>query len=72
MLEGLMQNDFQMTIPAIARRLDTCYGDSEVITLREDGPDHVDFATVSERVSRLAHSLNRLGIQPGDRVGTFA
>ncbi|MFN8150659.1 MAG: long-chain fatty acid--CoA ligase [Solirubrobacterales bacterium] len=72
MLEGLMQNDFQLTIPAIARRLDSCYGDSEVITLREDGPDHVDFATVSERVSRLARALDTFGIEPGDRVGTFA
>lgn len=72
MLEGLMQNDFQLTIPAIARRLESCYGDSEVITLREDGPAHASFATVSERVSALARALDRLGIEAGDRVATFA
>ena len=72
MLEGLMQNDFQLTVPAIARRLESCYGDAEVITLREDGPDHVTYAAVAERVSRLARALGRLGVEPGDRVGTFA
>ena len=49
MLEGLMQNDFQLTIPAIARRLDDLYGDGEVITLHEDGPQHTTYAEVSAR-----------------------
>jgi fatty-acyl-CoA synthase len=30
------------------------------------------FEQVSERVDRLARALGRLGIEPGDRVGTFA
>ncbi len=67
-----MQNDFQLTVPAIARRLAGCYGDREVITLREDGPDHVTYAAVDERVARLARALDALGVQPGERVGTFA
>jgi fatty-acyl-CoA synthase len=72
MLEGLMQNDYQLTIPAIARRLDSCYGDREVITLREDGPAHSTYSQVSERVARLTRVLEHLGVQPGERVGTFA
>jgi acyl-CoA synthetase (AMP-forming)/AMP-acid ligase II len=72
MLEGLMQNDFQLTVPAIGRRLESSYGDSEVITLREDGPDHVSYGAIAERVSRLGRALDRLGVEPGERVGTFA
>jgi fatty-acyl-CoA synthase len=71
-LEGLMQNDFQLTVPAIARRLESCYGDREVVTLKEDGPAHTTYADVSQRVSRLARALKRLGVEPGERVGTFA
>ncbi len=72
MLQGLMQDDFQLTIPAIARRLQSCYSDREIVTLREDGPDHVTYEAVGERVSRLARALDRLGVAPGERVGTFA
>lgn len=72
MLKGLMQNDFQLTVPAIARRLESCYGDGEVVTLRDDGPAHASYAEVAERVSRLARALRSLGVEPGERVGTFA
>ena len=72
MLQGLMQDDFELTIDAIRRRLDGCYGDAEVITLREDGPDHSSYREVAGRVHRLAHALDRLGVSAGDRVGTFA
>ena len=30
------------------------------------------FADVSRRIDRLARVLERLGVEPGDRVGTFA
>ena len=33
MLEGLMQNDFQLTVSAMRRRLRTCYARQEVVTL---------------------------------------
>jgi fatty-acyl-CoA synthase len=72
MLDGLSQDEYGLTIPAIASRLASCYGDREVITLREDGPDHVTYAAVSERTNRLARALGRLGVSAGDRVGTFA
>ena len=61
-LEGLMQDDPQLTITAIVERMRTCYGDGEVVTLHE----------VAERADRLQHALARLGVESGDRVGTFA
>ncbi len=67
-----MQDDFELTIGAIRRRLDGIYGDGEVVTLREDGPDHSSYREVGERVNGLARVLERLGVGAGDRVGSFA
>ena len=74
MLEGLMQNDFQLTVGAIRRRMAACYGDREVVTLQEDPgkPARATYAQVAERVDRLGRVLERLGVEQGDRVGTFA
>src|SRR5262245_9547013 len=71
-LDGLMQDDFRLTSPASASRMRSCYGDSEVVTLQEDGPAHAPYAEVAERTDRLARALEGLGVKPGDRVGTFA
>ena len=43
----------------------------EVITFTGTGTRHVRFAEVAQRVRCLAAALQRLGIRPGDRVGTF-
>ncbi len=72
MLEGLMQDDFQLTLNHIRRRLTVGHGDAQVVTLTADGPVSVSFAETSRRIDRLARVLERLGIEPGDRVGTFA
>jgi fatty-acyl-CoA synthase len=71
MLEGLMQNDFQLTVGAMRRRLRSCYPHQEVVTLEDDGPVRATYAEVSERVDRLGRVLERLGVQRGDRVATF-
>ncbi len=72
MLEGLMQDDFQLTLNHIRRRLTVGHGDAKVVTLTADGPVSTTFADTSRRIDRLARVLERLGIEQGDRVGTFA
>jgi len=47
------------------------YADSEVITVLDDGYRVQTFAQVADRARRLASALGELGIEPGDRVGTF-
>ena len=71
MLEGLMQNDFQLTVNAMRRRLRTCYPRQEVVTLEDGGPVRATYAEVADRVDRLGRVLERLGVQQGDRIGTF-
>jgi fatty-acyl-CoA synthase len=72
-LPGLMQDDFPLTLHHIRRRMTTCSPDAKVITLAEPGRvESATFAEVSERIDRLARVLGRLGVEPGQRVGTFA
>jgi acyl-CoA synthetase (AMP-forming)/AMP-acid ligase II len=72
MLEGLMQNDFQLTVGAMRRRLRSCYADQEVVTLESDGPVRATYSQVADRVDRLGRVLDRLKVKRGDRVATFA
>jgi fatty-acyl-CoA synthase len=72
-LAGLMQDDFPLTVHHIRRRMKTCSPDAQVLTLREPGVvERRSFAETSERVDRLARVLGGLGVEQGQRVGTFA
>jgi fatty-acyl-CoA synthase len=72
MLPGLMQDDFPLTLHHILRRMRSSSPDALVLTLTEAGAVRTTFGEVSERVDRLARALGRLGVEQGDRVGTFA
>jgi fatty-acyl-CoA synthase len=72
-IAGLMQDDFPLTLHHILRRLR--YGDpqAEVVTLGEEGArTRMSYGESAERIDRLARVLARLGVEQGDRVGTFA
>ncbi len=64
--------DFQLTVPAIFRHGRSVYSSSEVVTFEGDHCRRATFAEVGDRTERLAAALRRLGINEGDRVGTFA
>jgi fatty-acyl-CoA synthase len=70
MFESTMQ-DFPLTIGMILRHGQTVYGDSEVVTFEGESSRRVRYCDVAERVERLAAALARLGVERGDRVGTF-
>jgi fatty-acyl-CoA synthase len=67
-----MQDDFQLTVQHILRRMRSPYADAEVVTLTSDGTVRTSLGETADRVDRLARVLGRLGVKPGDRVGTFA
>jgi fatty-acyl-CoA synthase len=73
MLQGLMQDDFQLTLNHIRRRMRSCNLGAELVTLTDDGSvkraTHVE---LTDRIDRLARALGRLGVQQGDRVASFA
>jgi fatty-acyl-CoA synthase len=72
MLEGLMQDDFQLTLRHPLRRMRECHPAAQVVTLTPAGSVRASFGEVCARVDRLAHALRRLGVEQGDRVATFA
>ncbi len=72
-LLGLMQDDFPLTLHHILRRLRSSDPRAEVVTLGEQGRrTRMTYGESAERIDRLARVLGGLGIQQGDRVGTFA
>jgi fatty-acyl-CoA synthase len=67
-----MQDDYRLTITAILRHGSRVYGTSECVTWLGDGSvRRATYAEVARNAERLAAALTRLGVQNGDRVGTF-
>ena len=64
-------SDFQLTIGSIFEHGVRVHAESEVVTWMGDHARRATFREVGHRVRRLARALQRLGISPGDRVGTL-
>jgi fatty-acyl-CoA synthase len=63
--------DAPLLITDILRYGRSVHGDSVVITVEADGHRSATFAEVAVRAEQLAAALQRLGVEQGDRVGTF-
>jgi fatty-acyl-CoA synthase len=71
-LEGLMQNDYPLTVRHVLERVRHFGADSEVATLKAPGDmRRAPYPEIAARADRLASALAKLGIGDGDRVGTF-
>ena len=71
MLHGLMM-DYQLTLDRIVEHAGRMYGRKKVITKQPDGTMHEEtYAELADRVRRLSSALANLGVEVGDRVGTF-
>jgi fatty-acyl-CoA synthase len=66
-----MQDDFQLTLGYVLRRLREYPGDGEIVTLTAAGPVRASYREIVPRIDRLARALATLGVGRGDRVGTF-
>jgi fatty-acyl-CoA synthase len=72
-LQGLMQDDFPLTLQHVLHRMRVCSPGKEVVSLTAPGrTERATYGETAERIDRLAHALGRLGVGPGDRVATFA
>jgi fatty-acyl-CoA synthase len=69
---GLMMNR-PLLISSLIRHADRCHGDGEIVSRTIEGPIHrYTYRDAHARSRRLAHALRRLGVAPGERVGTLA
>ena len=64
--------DFPLTVRHIFWHGRTTYADSEVVTNEAEGVRRIEFGALADRADQLAAGLRRLGVEPGDRVATFA
>jgi fatty-acyl-CoA synthase len=71
-MHGLMMN-VPLMISSLIRHADTYHGDAEIVSRTIEGPIHrYTYRDAHTRARRLARALARLGVKPGDRVGTLA
>ncbi len=69
---GLMM-EYPLTLNRILEHANRVYPKQRVISKLPDGSEHTyTFHDLFKRVEQLGHALVRLGVAPGDRVGTFA
>lgn len=70
-MDGLMMN-FQLTLPAILRHAEQLFQTREIVTRLPDKSLHrYTYADFVSRAKKLALALQKLGVQPGDRVATL-
>jgi acyl-CoA synthetase (AMP-forming)/AMP-acid ligase II len=67
---GLMQ-DFPLTVESILRRGEQYYGTKTVTTKTVEGMERITVRDLARRARQAAGVLDRLGVSPGARVGTF-
>jgi len=70
-MTGLMM-DYPLTLTHILERSAKIYPTREIVSRTPDGSMHrYTYRDFHRRVHRLAHVLQSLGVQPGDRIGTL-
>jgi fatty-acyl-CoA synthase len=72
MREGLMMDDYPLSLTALAERVERLSSDREVVFRRPDGSvGRTTYGDCAGRARRLATALQNLGVASGDAVGTL-
>ena len=72
MLNGLMMDDFQLSLTVLVERAERLNSASAVVSRRPDGSvRRTTLGECAQRARRLASGLAGLGIDDGDRVATL-
>ena len=69
-MNGLMM-DFPLTLQHFLERAGKLFPNKEIVTRAPAGMHRYRYRDYYRRTHRLAHVLEQLGVQPGDRVGTL-
>jgi acyl-CoA synthetase (AMP-forming)/AMP-acid ligase II len=72
MREGLMMDDFPLSLTALVQRAERFSSTQAVVHRRPDGSvERTTFGACAERARRLGSALSKLGIEQGDPVATL-
>lgn len=63
--------DYPLTLHHFLDRATKFFPKKEIVTRRPGGLDRTNYGDYCRRVHRLARVLEKLGVRPGDRVGTL-
>ena len=63
--------DYSLTLQHTLNRASHLFADRAIVTNTAEGPIRTTYGAWARRVSRLAHVLEKLGVQQGDRVATL-
>src|SRR5579872_4089565 len=69
-MTGMMM-DYPLTLQHFLERAGRLFPNNEIVTRTATGTRRYHYRDYYQRTHRLAHALERLGIQRGDRVGTL-
>ena len=65
--------DSQLTITSIMKHADRLNGNSEIVSVTADNPNHrYSYKDAFRRVRQLANAMQTIGFKPGDRIATLA
>ncbi len=70
-MNGLMM-DYQLTLRPILERANQLFAQKEIVSRMDWGIHRYTYADFYQRCGQLAYGLAELGVQRGDRIGTFA
>src|SRR6266851_3437843 len=70
-MNGLMM-DYPLTLHHFLERSARLFPRKEIVSVMPQGMHRYTYGDYHRRTHRLARALGRLGIEPGDRVGTLA
>jgi fatty-acyl-CoA synthase len=72
MRQGLMMDDYPLSLTRLVQRAERFSADHEVVSRRPDGSVHrTTVGACAERARRLGSALASLGLEPGDPVATL-
>ncbi len=71
-MHGLMMNQ-PLLITSLLKHAERNHGDQEIVSRRVEGDLHrMTYVQLAERSRRVANAIKKLGVAPGERVGTMA
>jgi fatty-acyl-CoA synthase len=68
---AVTQDDYQLNVTTILRHAVRNFAGQEIVSRTPEGIFRYTYKDAYDRMQRLSHALENLGVKPGDRVGVL-